>query len=101
MEEPEVALTGKTYQDLVDEGILAVKRVSSNLLEVEAAMGQTLIEAVRADLNNDGVEDMLLFEYCYATKGTLGYGNVIILTRKTPNSLFEVETPLYRETHDA
>lgn len=93
MEEPDVPLTGKTYQDLIDEGILTVKRVSSNLLEVETdTMGQTLIEAVRADFNNDGAEDILLFEYCYATKGTLGYGNVIILTRNTPSSLFELVT---------
>lgn len=53
-------------------------------------MGQQLIEVARADFNNDGIEDILLFEYCYATHGTLGFGGIRILTRKTENGLFEI-----------
>lgn len=52
-------------------------------------MGQQLIEVVRADFNDDGAEDILLFEYCNATHGTLGYGGIRMLTRKEPFSLFE------------
>lgn len=94
MESPDIDLTNKSYQDLVNDGVLVVKRVGSNLIQVQSDnMGQTLIEAVRADFNKDGIEDMLLFEYCFATKGTLGYGNVLILTRQSSDSLFEVATP--------
>ncbi len=56
-------------------------------------MGQQLIEVARADLNGDGIEDILLFEYCYATHGTLGYGGVRILTRTGPSKRFE-DVPL-------
>ena len=56
-------------------------------------MGQLLREVVRADFNNDGIEDILLFEYHYATQGTLGFGGVIVLTRKSMNGKFEVVRP--------
>ena len=35
-------------------------------------------------------EDILLFEYCYATHGTLGYSQIPILTRKSADSKFEI-----------
>jgi hypothetical protein len=53
-------------------------------------MGQQLVEVARADFNGDGVEDMLVFEYCYATHGTLGFGGIRILTRKSANGKFEI-----------
>jgi len=31
----------------------------------------------------------LLFEYCYATHGTLGFGGIRILTRRSADGLFE------------
>ena len=81
----------KTYQDKVKVGELVVKGVSQNSLIVEGdVMGQRLIEVVRADLNGDGIEDILLFEYCYAIGGTLGYGGNRILTRKSSDGKFEI-----------
>jgi len=53
-------------------------------------MGQQLVEVARADFNGDGIEDILVFEYGYATHGTLGFGGVRILTRRTASSRFEV-----------
>lgn len=80
-----------TYQCKVREGELIVKGVSQNSLIIEGeAMGQRLIEVVRADFNNDGVEDILLFEYCYAIGGTLGYGVHLILTRKSSDGKFDI-----------
>ncbi len=83
-----------SYQDKVDDGTLIIKRVSQNALKVESnVMGQQLIEVIRADLNNDGIEDMLLFEYCYATKGTLGFGGVKMITRLSSTGMFELVFP--------
>lgn len=80
-----------SYQDKVDDGSLVIKRVSQNLLTVESdCMGQQLIEVARADLNGDGIEDILLFEYCYAIGGTLGYGGVKMITRLTAAGMFEL-----------
>lgn len=80
-----------SYQDKVDEGILVVKRISHNLLRIEepGGMGQQIIEVARADFNGDGIEDILLFEYCFATEGTLGYGFVRLITRRSTTGMFE------------
>ncbi|APP78594.1 HNH endonuclease [Xanthomonas hortorum] len=82
--EPEVdAEPDATYQSKVDDGTLVVKRIRQNTLRIEQpeGMGQQLIEVIRADFTGDGVEDILLFEYCYATHGTLAFGGIRILTR--------------------
>lgn len=96
-----------SYQDKVDEGSLVIRRVSNNLVKVvqPRGMGQQLVEVARADFNGDGLEDILVFEYCFATEGTLGYGSVRIITRSSPTSMFEmVSSPVSRRTaerHDA
>lgn len=84
-----------TYQTKIDDGTLVVRRLRQNTLCVEEpeGMGQQLIEVARADFSGDGIEDILLFEYCYATHGTLGFGGIKILTRKGPENLFELITP--------
>lgn len=80
----------KTYQDKVDEGELVIKTVRQNLLVVEGVgMGQQLMEVARADFNGDGIEDVLVFEYAWATGGTFGAGSIRILTRKSADGLFE------------
>ena len=80
-----------TYQSKVNDGVLVVENASQNSLSIGEpnGMGQSLVEAVRADFNGDGIEDILLFEYCYATHGTLGYGGIRILTRKSIDGKFE------------
>ena len=80
-----------SYQDKVGDGTLTVMRLRQNLLQIQEpeGMGQQLIEVARADFNGDGIEDILLFEYCYATHGTLGFGGIRILTRTTPNGMLE------------
>lgn len=79
-----------TYQSEVDNGTLVVKRLRQNLLQIHEpeGMGQQLVEVARADFNGDGIEDILLFEYCYATHGTLGYGGIRIITRTSPAGKF-------------
>jgi hypothetical protein len=84
-----------TYQNKVDDGTLVVKRLKQNMLSIvePEGMGQHLVEVARADFDGDGIEKILLFEYCYATHGTLGFGGVTILRRRGPNALFELVTP--------
>ncbi|OGU18901.1 MAG: hypothetical protein A2X85_00645 [Geobacteraceae bacterium GWF2_54_21] len=83
-----------TYQDQIDKRNLRVRNVTSNSFNVESEyMGHSLVEAVRADFNNDGFEDVLCFEYSYATKGTLGFGGIRVLTRLSPESHFELAIP--------
>jgi hypothetical protein len=84
-----------SYQKKVDEHCLVVKRLKQNALVIEEpeGMGQQLIEVARADFDGDGVEDILLFEYCYATDGTLGFGGITIITRKNAGAMFERATP--------
>jgi hypothetical protein len=81
-----------TYQSKVSDGTIAITKLRQNLLQVAEpeGMGQQLIEVARADFNGDGIEEILVFEYCWATHGTLGYGDVKILTRKSTNSPFEL-----------
>ncbi|EGR3850427.1 hypothetical protein HPY09_20005 (plasmid) [Vibrio cholerae] len=89
---PEIEDTSATYQSKVDDGTISIKRIKQNMLCVEEheGMGQQLIEVARADFNGDGLEEILLFEYCYATHGTLGYGGIRILGRNTVDGLFEI-----------
>lgn len=79
-----------TYQDKLSEGSMEVKAVRQNSITVESNhMGQRIIEVARADFNGDGLEDILLFEYAWATGGTLGFGGIRILTRKSAGGVFE------------
>lgn len=48
-----------------------------------------MIEMLRADLNNDDIEDVLVFCYDYAIKGTMGFGFTKMLSRKGVNLKFE------------
>ena len=57
-------------------------------------MGQMLKEMVRADFNNDGIEDVLLFEYHHVPKGTYADGGIIVLTRKSMDGKFELLRPI-------
>jgi cation transport regulator ChaC len=81
----------ETYQDMLDKGNLVVKRVKQNSLAVESGgMGQHLIEVARADFNGDGVEEILVYEYCYAIGGTLRWASMRLLSRHSHNDPFEI-----------
>ena len=84
--------TTATYQSKVNDGTINIKRIKQNMVCVEEkeGMGQQLIEVLRADFNGDGLEEILLFEYCYATHGTFGAGGIRILSRNTFDGSFEL-----------
>ena len=83
-----------TYQEMVGAGELKVQRAEKNVLQIEDdGMWQGLEEVVRADFNNDGIEDILVFEYHRAIGGTLGFGGIIVLTRKSIDGKLEEVRP--------
>jgi hypothetical protein len=43
-------------------------------------MGLYLYEILRADLNDDGIEDLLIGSYMWALEGTFGAGSTMVLT---------------------
>ena len=86
--------SGATFQTKIKNGELKIVEKNQNTLATEETdTGQFLQEAVRADFNDDGIEDIFLFEYHYAVRGTFGSGGVIVLTRKSADGKFEVVRP--------
>lgn len=72
---------GESVQDWVDKGLVKIKEVTQYSIHLEHETGQIIRELLRADFNNDGVEDILIYSYAYALGGSFGYGDVLILTR--------------------
>jgi len=81
--------TGQTVQDWVDAGDVQIKRVSQYAIHWEfGGMRQALWEILRADFNDDGIEDLLYYSYGSAIGGTFGYGDVRFLTRRGSSEPF-------------
>ena len=73
---------GIGISDLVAQG--RVKIVSSFPLSLTLHynyMGLSLHEILRADLNDDGIEDILIGSYQWTLEGTYGAGHTLALTR--------------------
>ena len=88
-------ITNETYQDRVDKGLLKVikperKPSRFDVSYTDDGMRQNLIQVVRADFNGDGLEDVLLYEATYAVGGSHRFFDLIILTRKSAGSKFEI-----------
>lgn len=80
-----------SYQDMVDKGYLVIKAVKQNMLEVaepEDGFGQVLFEVFRADVNDDGYEEIYIFENCYAIGGTMRFGGSYPITIRRKNGNF-------------
>lgn len=89
----QAAKSGKSLQDWLQAGQVEIKAVSQNSLEIlYRGFGTIVWELLRADLNDDGVEDILLYNRSYADGGSFGYGITQILTRRGPAHLFEFVT---------
>lgn len=87
------ALCGKTIQDLVTIGEVKIVRVGSDLCVVEYNGGRTLMfEILRADLNGDGIQDLLIHWGGGSTDGTYSSASIVALTRTSNTALFE---PIY------
>ena len=84
-----------TYQQKIETGELVVKERAEHILKIQGdGMEQLLQEIVRADFNNDGIEDVLVDEAHWVTQGTHSSYGIIVLTRKSMTGKFEVARPL-------
>jgi len=82
-----------TFQDWIDDGNFKIIELFENGFHIiHSGEGLIMVELLRADLNNDNIEEILVFCYSYATEGTLGFGYTNILTRLSVDSKFtEIE----------
>ena len=78
-------------KELVQLEKLKITNVTHNSINFEDNEGGGMYykELLRADLNHDELEDILIFWYTYSLTGTLGFGDVSIISRKATDSLFE------------
>lgn len=82
---------GVNIGDLVTRGQVVVTDQSPHHLAVTyRGMGKAFWDVMHADLNGDGIEDMLVSTYEWSITGTLGYGHLLVLTRKDARAMFEV-----------
>jgi hypothetical protein len=82
---------GVCIPDLVAQGKVKIVSSSPRSLTLHYDhMGLYLNEILRADLNGDGVEDLLIGSYEWALEGTFGAGSTIALTRLGIDERFTV-----------
>lgn len=87
---------GLSIADLVKKHEVVIEQKNRHYLSlVYRGMGKVYWEFLRADLNGDGTEDILLNTYEYATQGTFGYGDVMLITKLADDSKFEILSDSY------
>jgi hypothetical protein len=88
----EQAQAGETVRDLVARGAAQIDNVGADFVSIiHGPFYNLLTEVMRADLDGDGVEDLLVESAVHATGGTMGWTSLYIVRRRGPDSLFEVE----------
>ncbi|ADD67547.1 conserved hypothetical protein [Denitrovibrio acetiphilus DSM 12809] len=81
----------ETYSDMIKRGEAKVISTTSHSITIEhAGLRQSLTEVMRADFDNDGIEDILLFESYHVTQGTFGYGEIRIISIKEKDGNFVI-----------
>jgi hypothetical protein len=76
--------TAHTVQDVIDSGHATIGVVSPRSGVVSwncQGLTTILTELMRADVNGDGIEDILAYEYSFVPDATFGAGACSILTR--------------------
>ena len=87
---------GASVGDLIRTGEVKVNEAARNYLSLTYRyMGKAFWAILRADLNGDGIEDMLVSTYDWATQGTFGAGHVTVLARRGADQRFEVVKGIY------
>ena len=80
----------KTLEDVQRNGSLKVISSTSHSLHIEYSyFMRIIVEIMRADLNDDGIEDILVYWLDRALQGTYGDGGTFVLTRRTADGPFE------------
>ena len=87
------ALGKVSLRDLALSNKIAIIDVSSTRLNVAfEGLGVVLKELLRADLDGDGAEEILVQYYTYAIGGTLGVSSIGLLRRSSSEALLEYES---------
>ena len=84
------AMKGETLKDLLDKGELRVLKVSSSEISIKWHSRLLMREICRADLDHDGIEDILCECYRWATGGTMGFGWTCLLKRLSADAPFTI-----------
>ena len=80
----------KTLEEVQSNGDLKVVSSTSHSLHIEYDhFSRIIVEIMRADLDEDGIEDILVYWYDSSLQGTYGDGGTFVLTRRTADAPFE------------
>jgi hypothetical protein len=80
----------ETLEETRSSGRLKVVSSTSHSLHIEYAyFSRIIVEIMRADLDEDGIEDILVYWQDRALQGTYGDGGTFVLTRRTADGPFE------------
>lgn len=90
-EDEVVAMEETSLSQLAQNGKIEIMNVSSKRIHFRwKGCGAVLSELLRADLDGDGSEEILVQYYMYAVGGTHGHGDVLMLRRTGPEQTFDV-----------
>lgn len=93
-------LSALTIKDLIDEGRATIKDTQKGLLRLEFDHWESIfIEEFRADINDDGVEDLIYYWVGFPVDGTMRVSGMRAMTRMSKDEILqEVEQkPLSEE----
>jgi len=80
----------KTLEEVKGNGTLKVVSSTSHSLDIEYDyFSRIMVEIMRADLDEDGIEDILVYWYDSSLQGTYKNGGTFILTRRAADAPFE------------
>jgi hypothetical protein len=81
----------QSLEDVRRDGNLRIISATSHSLHFEYNyMARMLFEVMRADLDGDGIEDILVYWYERAIEGTYGDGGTLVLTRRSQEALLDI-----------
>lgn len=82
-----------TIQEFLEAGNISVQVRADTLVSIEVEdQGVALTELMRADFDDDGVEEILVKKHFYIKFGTLRSLSIGLLRKRDPDSIFEYES---------
>jgi hypothetical protein len=89
VEDQSLRLNGRTIKQLVESGEATVEILGEGTVRIVFAECFTyLFEIFRADLNSDGIEDILIHRGGGPNDGTYRSSSTLVITRLSPTAMF-------------